>query len=195
MQAGAAVACRERSGMIRLGLTIVALFMVAASWKPAPALAQAGFDRPGGDYKQLSLMSGDPAECAMTCERDRGCRAWSFSYPSARPGGALCHLKTSVPKRVADPCCISGVRGAGVVESRTRKLEMSIDRIGGDLRDFGLKADQGDDACRRACEADSKCRAWTFARAGYGGREPRCFLKSQIKPPRRSPCCISGVVR
>jgi hypothetical protein len=181
--------------MRKVWLTIVAAVIFGVVSTPPEAAAQAGFDRPGGDYKRQQLMSGDPAECALSCERDRGCRAWSFSYPAGRPGGALCYLKTSVPKRTADPCCVSGVRGAGVVENRTRTLEMSIDRIGGDLRDFALKADQGDDACRRACDADNKCRAWTFARAGYGGREARCFLKSQIKPPRRSPCCISGVVR
>jgi len=180
--------------MRKVWLIIVAAVMLGAFVTPPEALAQVGFDRPGGDYKRLALDSGDPAECAMICERDRRCRAWSFSYP-AQPGGAVCRLKTGVPKRTSDACCVSGVRGAGVVESRTQTLEMSIDRVGGDLRDFSLKADQGGDACRRACDADSRCRAWTFARAGYGGREPRCFLKSQIKPPRRSPCCISGVVR
>jgi hypothetical protein len=177
------------------GLAIVVLLVVAALRAPVPAAAQAGFDRPGGDYQRLSLRSGDPAECAMICERDRRCRAWSFSYPAEQPGSAVCRLKNGVPARVADNCCVSGVRGAGVGENRTRALEMSIDRIGGDLRDFALKADQGDDVCRRACDADTKCRAWTFARAGYDGHEPRCFLKSQIKPPRRSPCCVSGVVR
>lgn len=179
--------------MRKIWLIIVAAMLLGAL--SPPALAQVGFDRPGSDYRHFSLASGDPAECAMVCERDRRCRAWSFSYPAGQPGGALCRLKAAVPKRTADSCCVSGVRGAGVMESRTRTLEMSIDRIGGDLRDFGLRPGQDDDACRRACDADSKCRAWTFARPGYGGRDARCYLKSEIKPPSRSPCCISGVVR
>src|SRR5262245_12752172 len=43
-----------------------------------PALAQANFDRPGGDYASNPLLSGDPADCALMCERDRRCRAWTF---------------------------------------------------------------------------------------------------------------------
>ena len=178
----------------------VLLFVVAAlvQWAlaaSAPALAQTGFDRPGNDYKRFVVPTGDPAECAMTCERDRRCRAWSFNYPSGKPDSAVCWLKNAVPKRIASSWNITGVRGAGVVERRSRSMETSIDRIGGDLRDFELKPDQGDDACRQACDGDDKCRAWTFARAGYVGKNPRCYLKHEIKPPQRSPCCISGVLR
>ena len=46
-----------------------------------PALAQTGFDRPGGDYSNFAVRSGDPAACAARCEREGRCRAWSFSYP------------------------------------------------------------------------------------------------------------------
>jgi hypothetical protein len=35
-----------------------------------------------------------------------------------------------------DSCCVSGVRGAGVVEPRNGAVETSIDRFGGDYRDF-----------------------------------------------------------
>lgn len=181
--------------MLKFCLTVAAACLLCSALASGAARAQANFDRPGSDYKHFSLPSGDPAECAMSCERDRRCRAWSFNYTSGRQGAAVCWLKNSVPRRVADSCCVSGVRGAGVVESRTRASEMAIDRIGGDLRNFEMALDQEADACRKACDADGKCRAWTFARAGYGGAAPRCFLKSQIKPPRRSPCCISGVVR
>ena len=41
----------------------------------------------------------------------------------------------------------------------------------------------------------TRCRAWTYLRPGYGGPAARCFLKDRVKPPRRRPCCISGVVR
>ena len=85
-----------------------------------PALAQANFDRPGGDYQSAPVTSGDPADCALACERDRRCRAWSFNYPTDVAGGAVCWLKSSVPARVPDNCCVSGVRGAGVVEPEQR---------------------------------------------------------------------------
>jgi hypothetical protein len=63
------------------------------------------------------------------------------------------------------------------------------------LRSFILKADESDDACKAACTADNKCRAWTYARPGYTGREAKCFLKKEIKPPRRKAGFTSGVVR
>jgi len=180
--------------MLRASLVIFSLMLLFGGAVPRQAAAQANFDRPGGDYKHFKVQSGDPADCALSCERDRLCRAWSFSYPKDK-GGAVCWLKSTVPARTANNCCVTGVRGAGVVERRTRSVESSIDRIGGDLRSFELKAGQGEDTCRKACDDDNKCRAWTFARAGYLGPEARCYLKSQIKPPRRSPCCTSGVVR
>ena len=159
------------------------------------AQAQANFDRPGGDYQSSPVSSGDPADCALVCERDRRCRAWTFAYPTDSTNGAVCWLKGSVPARVQDNCCVSGVRGAGVVEPRTGAVETSIDRFGGDYRNFQLKAADGDDACKEACTADNKCRAWTYARPGYAGKDAQCFLKKEIKPPRRKAGFTSGVVR
>ena len=177
------------------GAWLVALTVWATALPVSPALAQANFDRPGGDYLSSLVSSADPADCALICERDRRCRAWSFNYPTDAAGGAVCWLKNSVPPRVQDNCCVSGVRGAGVVELRNDAVETSIDRFGGDYRNFQLKADDGDDACKAACTADNKCRAWTYARPGYAGKEAQCFLKKDIKPPRRKAGFISGVVR
>ena len=109
------------------------------------------------------------------CERDRRCRAWSFNYPTDAAGGAVCWLKNTVPPRTEDNCCVSGVRGAGVVEPRNGAIETSIDRSGGDYRSFELKSGDGDEACKAACTGDNKCRAWTYARPGYVG-EGRALL-------------------
>src|ERR1700709_94200 len=174
---------------------LVTLAGLAAAAAPRPALAQANFDRPGGDYTRSPVPSGDPADCALTCERDRRCRAWRFNYPSDAEGGAVCWRKSNVPARTQDNCCVSGVRGAGVVEQRLGPVESSIDRFGGDYRNFDLERHDGDDACKAACTADTKCRAWTYARPGYVGKDAHCYLKKDIKPPRRKPGFISGVVR
>ncbi len=171
------------------------LVLFAVTTASRPAHAQANFDRPGGDYQSAPVPSGDPADCALVCERDRRCRAWSFNYPNDISHPAVCWLKNSVPARVADDCCISGVRGAGVVEPRNGTEETSIDRAGGDYRSFELKRGEREEACKAACGTDNKCRAWTYARPGYVGREPHCFLKKEIKPPRRKPGFTSGVVR
>jgi hypothetical protein len=168
--------------------------LVAALALPR-AEAQVAFDRPGGDYASAPVASGDPEDCALLCERDRRCRSWSFNYPDVAGGAAVCWLKNNVPPRVPESCCVSGVRGAGVVEPRSDGVENSIDRPGGDLRNFELKAGEGEEVCKAACTADNKCRAFTYARPGYTGREARCFLKKDIKPPRRKAGFISGVVR
>lgn len=160
-----------------------------------PAMAQTAFDRPGSDYLSAPLASGDPEDCALLCERDRRCRAWSFNYPEVAGNVAVCWLKNTVPPRVPESCCISGVRGAGVLEPRVAGFENSIDRPGGDYRNFELKNGDGDEACKAACTADNKCRAFTYSRPGYAGRQARCFLKKDIKPPRRRAGFISGVVR
>jgi hypothetical protein len=174
---------------------MVTLAFLAAAISACPALAQSSFDRPGGDYLNVPVISGDPADCALICERDKRCRAWSFNYPTDMTSGAACWLKSSVPARVPDSCCVSGVRGAGVVEPRNGAVETSIDRFGGDYKNFDVKASDGDDACKAACAADNKCRAWTYARPGYAGKEAQCFLKKDIKPPRRKAGFTSGVVR
>jgi len=171
----------------------VVLMMAAAAGAPA-ARAQANVDRVGGDYLRSPIRSGDPADCALICERDRRCRAWTFSYPTATEG-AFCWLKSSVPQRTPSDCCISGVRGAGVLEPMEMGMEMSTDRTGGDYRTFELKGARAEDHCKAACTGEDKCRAWTYARPGYAGREAKCFLKKEVKPPRRRPGFISGVVR
>ncbi len=115
-----------------LGACVVTFAFLAAVLVARPAQAQANFDRPGSDYQNSPVTSGDPADCALMCERDKRCRAWSFNYPTDIAGSAVCWLKTSVPARVQDNCCVSGVRGAGVVEPRNGAIETSIDRFGGD---------------------------------------------------------------
>src|SRR5215468_12469959 len=113
---------------LRLGL------MIALAAFAAPAQGQVGFDRAGGDYASFPMRSGDPAQCAARCERDPRCRAWAFSYPLTENPSAICWLKSRVMPRVPTPCCVSGVRGAGVIEPRTGPIEYSIDRTGGDYR-------------------------------------------------------------
>jgi PAN domain len=183
--------------MRALIIGIAALIFAAAVATVAgigPALAQAGYDRPGADYANGPVVNGDPAVCAARCERDRNCRAWSFSYPSSSQP-AMCWLKHQVVPPAPSGCCVSGVRGAGVVEPRLGELEYSIDRVGADYRSFEAPPDQRGKACAAACHADPRCRAWTYRRPGYGTPIGRCYLKDAIKPPRPRPCCISGVVR
>jgi len=161
----------------------------------AAAQGQVGFDRPGGDYASFPMRSGDPAQCAARCERDARCRAWAFAYPVTEGPNAICWLKSRVTPRVASSCCVSGVRGTGVIEPRTGAFEFGFDRYGGDYRQFETPMDPTGKSCQAACEGDGRCRAWTYVRPGYVGSSAVCYLKSRITRPIRKPCCISGVVR
>lgn len=171
------------------GATAVLAFAVGV------ACADVGFDRPGGDYEKFVVKSGDPAECALRCERDGRCRAWAFSYPRTEAVEAVCWLKNRVPPRVASPCCVAGVRGAGVNEPISKDLEYGIDRFGGDYHNIDIEPDATGAACAKACKDEPRCRAWTYVRPGYQGTAAHCSLKSRITPPRHQPCCISGVIR
>ncbi len=172
-------------------LACVAMIVAALG---GAARAQEGFDRPGGDYSSFVVRSGDPAACAARCDREGRCKAWSFVYPTAN-ARAMCWLKSDVPNRAENKCCVSGVRGGGVVEPRSDKAEFGIDRLGGDYRSFDAPVEAAGASCAAACAADARCRAWTYVRMGYIGPAPRCFLKSRVTRPRKKPCCISGVVR
>jgi PAN domain len=161
---------------------------------PGEGQAQTGYDRPGGDYTNFVIRSGDPAACALRCEREGRCRAWSFSYPTTS-GAAVCWLKSRVTTRAENSCCVSGVRGAAVLEPKRGPVEFSIDRTGGDYRTVEIAPDPTGSACSEACKGETRCRAWTYLRPGYHGPAAHCFLKDRITAPRRRPCCISGVVR
>jgi hypothetical protein len=172
-----------------------ALVLIPVSLSACPSAAQLGYDRQGPDYLHFTVRPADPAICAGRCERDGRCRAWSFSYPLTKKVVAVCSLMRKVPRRVKDDCCVSGVRGAGVIEPRRGTLEYSIDRFGGDYRSFDVPPDPAGSPCKAACEADNRCRAFTYVRPGYVAASARCFLKNKITRPRHKPCCISGVVR
>jgi hypothetical protein len=188
---------RDREGnMVRAVFLGFAVLVCAAAYAgTTPAHAQSGYDRPGGDFTSATVPNGDPAICAARCEHESRCLAWSFSYPSASGSPAMCWLKRAVVPRVESSCCVSGVRGAGVIEPRIGELEYSIDRYGGDYRSFETPPDAKGKACADACQAENRCRAWTYRRPGYSVTAAHCYLKEEIKPPRRRPCCISGVVR
>lgn len=185
-----------RAGGMRFGTRVLALVGAAMLlFGSTAAPAQTDYDRRGGDYLKFTIKNGDPSVCASRCEHDARCRAWSFSYPGMAETTATCWLKSRVPARVPDTCCVSGVRGAGVIEPAKGPVEYSIDRPGNDYRSFDVTASPAGAACRTACEADKSCRAWTYSRPGYAGPSARCYLKAKIPRPRHKPCCISGVVR
>jgi hypothetical protein len=180
-----------RRRWLRLGCGVL---LACVAWCGS-ALAQLGYDRPGGDYASFMIRSGDPGQCATRCERDLRCRAWSFSYPMTQSSNAVCWLKSRVTPRVEASCCSSGVRGTGVIEPKVGPFEFGYDRFGGDYRHFEVAGDPSGKTCELVCESEESCRAWSYVRPGYLGQSAVCYLKNTITRPIRKPCCISGVVR
>ncbi len=93
--------------------------------------------------------------------------------------------------------------------------EIDTIRIGGDYKFLTMREGAESSECRRACDRDVSCRAWTFIKQrtrvkkginfnlgpdlniGFGGREEiipaQCRLKHAVGPKQFNECCISGV--
>ena len=56
----------------------------------------------------------------------------------------------------------------------THAQEVGVDRPGQDLRP-GFDLERPDPAlCKQACERDPNCKAYTYVKPGYQGRNARC---------------------
>ena len=88
----------------------------------------------------------------------------------------MCWLKREVVPRAKASCCVSGVRGAGVIEPALGDVEYSIDRVGGDYRSFDTAVDPRGKACAAACKADSRIAA----EAGGVGLLPTTDLVGRV---------------
>jgi PAN domain len=85
----------------------------------------------------------------------------------------------------------SALVGAGFARAATT-TELDVDRPGGDLNSIELQ--QADPAlCRKACEAEAQCKAYTFVKPGVQGETARCWLKASMPPAVPNHCCVSGV--
>ena len=60
----------------------------------------------------------------------------------------------------------------------------------GDYDSYQVGPRQGWGACKRSCDGDQRCKAWTFIR-----RSRQCRLKYMVGESERNNCCVSGVKR
>lgn len=70
-------------------------------------------------------------------------------------------------------------------------IELNTDRPGSDISTIALDKPKAA-LCRDACQANSKCVAWTYVKPGIINAKAHCRLKNTIPEPKRSSCCISG---
>ena len=109
-------ACRASAGAGRLRPAGRRLFQRAAAlWRPG-GLRSAVRARPA--LPRLGLL--------LSCDR-------------RRQRGMLAEIAGD--RALATNCCVSGVRGAGVIEPQSGPIEFAIDRPGGDYRRFDVPPD------------------------------------------------------
>lgn len=99
-------------------------------------------------------------------------------------GGSLAGSQTLMP--VTAPASDLATR------STIPSVEYDTDRPGGDYRNFDLP-EANFELCRRACAADTNCKAYTYVKPGVQGTKSRCWLKSSVSGSGKSTSCISGI--
>jgi hypothetical protein len=75
-----------------------------------------------------------------------------------------------------------------------QRAEQNVNRQGGDYRNFEVPIERYQ-SCLEACEADGKCKAYTYVRQGVQRRKSVCWLKDSIPAKDPNRCCVSGVIR
>lgn len=65
------------------------------------------FDRPGNDISGFIALS--LPECRQLCANEPGCSAFTWIRPGYEGPFALCMLKSSVPNKIENKCCVSGI--------------------------------------------------------------------------------------
>lgn len=71
-------------------------------------------------------------------------------------------------------------------------MEPGVNRLGMDYKNFDLPAAQPA-LCKKACDRESRCLAWTYVHPGIQGPNARCWLKNPVPAPSMNSCCVSGV--
>ena len=67
-------------------------------------------NRQGQDYRSFALDEPLPNICRQACTEEPQCQAWTFMKPGIEGPQAKCWLKSGVPQKIQDACCVSGVK-------------------------------------------------------------------------------------
>jgi hypothetical protein len=161
------------------------LFLGVLVFLALPGLASAqrlteeyGFDRVGSDYN--SFETGDLDACKAACGRDSRCRAYTYL-----PSKQECYLKDRVNAAQRSRDGVTGVKQSGDGGSIGDLTEESgYDRRGNDYTSFRAR-DLND--CQRACNRESRCRAYTF-----DTRSADCYLKDRVNKGERNGVMVTG---
>lgn len=170
----------------------------ASGTRPEHEGAMFDIDIQGNDYQRTVLDIPEYKICQDSCQRDSGCKAWTYVRPGHAPhrvpgeeGKAICYLKNAVSAQRTEvrrnvKCCISGIK------SDLDYLEVDTDRAGQDFRRTLLEIAEPN-ICRSMCLSEEACQSWTYVKPGMQDLKPICYLKNGVPEPKINSCCVSGV--
>ena len=94
--------------------------------------------------------------------------------------------------RVFIPAFLAGLTLSCAAVLAAGEPEYDTNRMGGDFDHVVMDIDAPLE-CRRICEGNPACEAWTYVKPGIQGPMAMCWLKNSVPPPTADSCCISGV--
>ena len=116
---------------------------------------EANTDRPGLDLRAFELTAPLPAQCEQACNEDNKCHAWTFAWPGKRAGRAHCSLKSGVPPKKSDNCCISGLRSKPIVK-KSPELDPETTKPEPEIRPTITEQKQPPEDLNSACDTYAK---------------------------------------
>jgi PAN domain len=94
---------------IRCVVPVVAIIATAPSFATAQ-IVELNTDRAGSDYRNFTLAAPNYEICLQACEKEDGCKAWTYVQPGLQGPAARCWLKSVIPNKRVSRCCISGYK-------------------------------------------------------------------------------------
>ncbi|MCB2063318.1 MAG: PAN domain-containing protein [Novosphingobium sp.] len=159
-------------------------------WVGSTTSNRCKFPRDGSYYwgKWLWTIRSDGRLVAKYGYCDNSPSRTSTGSPWSRRGGFAPSSSSGSAASTATATGSSQVRASN-------RYNIGINRPGGDYYSFPLSRASAT-LCRQACDADARCRAWTYVKPGVQDRtRAKCWLKSRAPAPKKDNCCTSGVVR
>ncbi len=157
-------------------------------------------DFPELDFDEIRDV--DQATCMSRCAGDQRCQAFTYNV-----GKRVCFLKSGIARTLVFRNVVSGVKRGSRAEAdldhagggqsaayeaveriRATLNDVDLENYGDSRADYSIDWDANFRSCKASCEADRRCRAFTF---NIGKRA--CILKSSFRRAATFSGAISGV--
>jgi hypothetical protein len=138
--------------------------------------------REGDKNREVFFKSKQQATCVTTSSHNNtgGIRDRIEAIKKAQQGSASATPSPSSPTPPTQPSA--------------QRAEQNVNRLGRDYRHFEVPIERYQ-SCVEACEADGRCKAYTYVRAGVQGPRGVCWLKDSVPAKSANRCCVSGALR